>query len=349
MKKIISLMLAMLMVVSLCACGSSHGSYTTSESYVEAPAAAPYYDYKAEEYYEAYDNAVSGESGGLAASGAQIPAEGENPQATVNPDKIIYSADATVETTNFDETIEKLNKLISDFGGWVESSSMNGSNYYNKSHGNSSTRSADYTIRIPSQNFSTLMTSLSDLGNIPYTHTYTQNVTAQYYDTQARLTAYKAQETRLLEMMELAKTVEDIITIEEKLTDVRYMIESLQSSLNNWDRKVNYSTVELSVREVREYTPQAPVKVSYGQRLLNTFIDSVKGAGEFFADLLVVIVALIPTIVILAVLFFVFRPVFKKLLPKWKAKRAEKKAAKAAKKEAKAAKKEAKAAGKNKE
>ena len=45
------------------------------------------------------------------------------------------------------------------------------------------------------------MGSLSTLGNVPYSYTYTENVSAQYYDVQSRLTAYKTQETRLLEMM----------------------------------------------------------------------------------------------------------------------------------------------------
>ena len=329
MKKFFSLLLAVVMTLSFCACGSSSGfkaESTADYSYAE-PAAAPAVGMMSAEY--------ESDAGGLAANDA-MPDSPDYGSSDINPDKIIYSADATVETTEFDETIAGLNELIAQYDGWIEASSVNGSNYYNKSRGNASNRSASYTVRIPSENFQTLMNSLSTLGNIPYTHTYTQNVTAQYYDTQARMNAYKAQEAKLLEMMELAKSVEDIIAIEEKLTDVRYMIESLQSSLNNWDRRVNYSTVEITVKEVSVFTPSAPVKVSYGERLVNSFVNSVKGAVEFFKDLLVFIVSMIPTLVILAVLFFVFRPLFRKLCPKWKQKREARKAAKAAKKAAKA-------------
>lgn len=328
MKRYISLLLVLIMAVSLCACGSAKSESYSSAAYVEAPAAAPSYAYASEEA------AVDYYANGLAASGSTVTADAAEKQE-VNPDKIIYSADATVETTDFDRSIAELNDMIKQYGGWIESSSINGSNYYNKSRGNSSTRSASYTVRIPSENFQTLMSGLSTLGNIPYTHTYTQNVTAQYYDTQARLTAYQAQETRLLEMMEIAETVEDIITIEDKLAEVRYMIESLQSSLNNWDRRVNYSTVDVTVNEVREYTPSSPVKITYAQRLKNAFVDSIEGAVEFLQDLLVFLVSMIPTIVILGVLLFVFRPLLKKLLPKWKEKREARKEAKAAKKAAK--------------
>lgn len=336
MKKILSLLLAVLMTLSFCACGTSSDFKTESAadySYAErseAPAAAAV-TMMAEEY--------AGGANGLAASDAMpdTPSAGGD---NINPDKIIYSADTTIETTEFDETIAGLNELIAQYDGWIESSSVNGANYYSKSRGSASNRSASYTVRIPSENFQTLMNSLSTLGNIPYTHTYTQNVTAQYYDTQARMNAYKAQETKLLEMMDLAESVEDIIAIEDKLTDVRYMIESLQSSLNNWDRRVNYSTVDISVNEVSAYTPSAPIKVSYGERLVNSFVGSVKGAVEFFKDLLVFIVSMIPTLVILALLFFVFRPLLRKLFPKWKEKREARKAAKAAKKAAKSEKKD---------
>ena len=336
MKKILSLLLAVLMALSFCACGASSefkaesaADYSYAER-SEAPAATAV-TMMAEEY-------GSG-ANGLAASDA-MPDAPSSGSSDINPDKIIYSADTTIETTEFDETIAGLNELIAQYDGWIESSSVNGANYYSKSRGSASNRSASYTVRIPSENFQTLMNSLSTLGNIPYTHTYTQNVTAQYYDTQARMNAYKAQETKLLEMMDLAESVEDIIAIEDKLTDVRYMIESLQSSLNNWDRRVNYSTVDISVNEVSAYTPSAPVKVSYGERLVNSFVGSVKGAVEFFKDLLVFIVSMIPTLVILALLFFVFRPLFRKLFPKWKEKREARKAAKAAKKSAKVEKKD---------
>ena len=336
MKKILSLLLAVLMTLSFCACGTSSDFKTESAadySYAERSEAPA--DTAVTMMAEEYGSGANG----LAASDAMPDAPSAD-SSDINPDKIIYSADTTIETTEFDETIAGLNELIAQYDGWIESSSVNGANYYSKSRGSASNRSASYTVRIPSENFQTLMNSLSTLGNIPYTHTYTQNVTAQYYDTQARMNAYKAQETKLLEMMDLAESVEDIIAIEEKLTDVRYMIESLQSSLNNWDRRVNYSTVDISVNEVSAYTPSAPVKVSYGERLVNSFVGSVKGAVEFFKDLLVFIVSMIPTLVILALLFFVFRPLFRKLFPKWKEKREARKAAKAAKKAAKSEKKD---------
>lgn len=297
MKKYLSILLALLMTFSLCACGSA------AKMSPSTPEAAP------------AENSVSYsyEESGLGAADMPMAEPGERSADTgtdgapdVNPDKIIYSADATVETTDFDGTVEAVNELVKAHGGFVESSSVNGANYYSTARGNVSSRSAYYTLRVPSTSFNEIMTGLSTLGNVPYTHTYTENVTSQYYDTQARLTAYQTQEARLLEMIEKAETVEDIITIEEKLTDLRYRIESLQSTLKNWDRQVSYSTISLDVEEVQEYTPETPAaKASYGQRIWSALKSSLRDIGTFFSDFLIWLVAALPVLTLLAVCIYV--------------------------------------------
>ena len=298
MKKALSLLLAALLVFALCACGSAD----TASS---APAAS--YDMA---YTEDAYPAEAEEYGGFAVTGGTQLESGSGAAPEGSPEKLIYSASATVETTEFDGTIEKLSALVEQYGGFVESSSVNGSNYYTQSRGYSSTRCASYVIRVPSEKFSALMGSLSTLGNVPYSHTYTENITAQYYDTDARLTAYQTQEARLLEMMEAAKTVEDLIAIEEKLTELRYQIESLQSTLKNWDRQVAYSTLDLEVQEVVEYTPES--RMSYGQELALALSNGLKRTGEFFKDLLLAIVGALPALVILAVVLAILIPVWKK-------------------------------------
>lgn len=309
MKKTLSLLLAALLVFALCACGSSNTAASApSAAYSMATTDAAYPELAEEAEY-----------GGFAAAGGSLMDDSAGTAPEGSPEKLIYSASATVETTEFDQTVEKLAALVEQYGGFVQSSSVNGSNYYTQSRGYSSERYASYVIRVPSDRFSTLMSSLSTLGNVPYSHTYTENITAQYYDTDARLTAYKTQEARLLEMMEAAESVEDLITIEEKLTELRYQIESLQSTLRNWDRQVSYSTLDLSVQEVIEYTPES--RMSYGQELALALTNGLKRTGEFFKDLLLAIVGALPALVILAVVLAVLIPLWKK---RRKARRAKK-------------------------
>ena len=336
MKKLLALILAILMTLSLCACGSSYKSSSaggavntaasqTAESYYASDAVAPMAAMEEADYE--YD----GDYGFSAAAKIDDSGEAKSSDAPeVDPEKIIYSSDVTVETTDFEDTIAKVEALVKTYGGWIESSSVNGANYYDTSRGYTRNRSASYSLRIPSNRFNELMGSLSDLGNIPYSHTYTENVTAQYYDVQARLTAYEAQETRLLEMMELAETVEDVIALESRLSELRYQIESLQSTLNNWDRRVSYSSIYLEINEVRAYTPEPERRISYGEELLGALQDGLEAVGNFFKEALVILAACLPMLLVLAVLIFLIVWLIRKARARRKARKEAKRAAMAA-------------------
>ena len=348
-QRISAVLLAAMMLLSLCACSSSNHSKQTGTSSGSAVSSS-YSSYDVADYameeammadgdmaygLSAVPMAAAGSTNTTAARGTESEAPSEN------PDKIIYSADVTVETTAFDETIGKVSALVEQFGGWIESSSVSGSNYYQKARGTASTRDASYTLRIPSGRFQELMDSLSGLGNIPYSHIYTENVTAQYYDVQAHLKAYQTQETRLLEMMELAETVEDVIILEDRLTELRYKIESLQSSLNNWDRRVSYSTISLSVKEVREYTPEEKVNPTYGEELKQALKDGLTNAGQFLKDLLVFLVEVLPVLLILVpilwLVIWLLRRIIRKITSKAAARKEARRAAKTAAKNGPAA------------
>ena len=337
-KRLAALLLAVLMMLSLCACGSSYKASAT------APQAA-YYSYDAAEAEEVYYEAAAAEApmptpapaAGLAdtmVNSANAKAAGRNESGEEpkdSPDKIIYSSNVTVETTKFDETVSLVNEMVERYDGWIESSSISGSNYYQTARGNASSRYASYTLRIPAVNFDAMMNGVSELGNVPYSHVYTENVTAQYYDVQARLTAYTAQEQRLIEMMELAESVEDVITIEEHLTEIRYKIESLQTSLNNWDRRVSYSTVYLEVQEVREYTPEELVNPTFGEELAAALKNGLRNAGQFLKELLVFLVEALPVLLVLVPVVWLVVWLICRIVKKSRAKKAAKKEKKAAK------------------
>ena len=314
MKKAISLFLAVLLTLSLCACGKDASESVAAEAKrADVSGNANYAAMDMVDFEEAAEMGAYGLSPVEAPAPAAVSQNGSVEEAPEErPGKIIYSANAQVETTDFDGTLAKLAQLVDNYGGWIESSSLNGSNYADLSRGRISRRSADYTLRIPCDRFQELMGSLSDLGNVPYSYVYTENVTAQYYDVQARLTAYTAQEQRLLELMEKAETVEDIILLEDRLTEIRYQLDSLQSSLNNWDRRVSYSSVYLSINEVQEYSPEPQVQPSYGQQLKTALQEGLHNAGAFFKGLLLWLTAALPALALILVLILILVLVLKK-------------------------------------
>lgn len=295
--KAISLLLVFAAAFMLAGCGAS-AKYENSAPAAAPAAAADYGMWEAAEEDYAYE---------MEAPAAMVTGSGNYSSAAEPKDmseKIIYSADVTLETTEFDKALEAVNALVSELGGYMESTGIYGNNYYSISRGYNDNRSANYTIRIPCEHFATLTGRLSEIGNIPSCSTYSNNVTMEYYDIQSRLNAYKTQETRLLEMLAIAESVEDMLSIQQQLTEVQYEIDSLTGSLRYYDNKVSYSTVNLHVSEVTEYTPEPTVKLNYAQKMLRNLKSSLKGIGSFFSDLGLWLVAALPVLAVLAIIAF---------------------------------------------
>ncbi len=317
---ILSVVLSLVLLLSLAACGTRKSAAGTPASYrvnssepSESFNGFAAYDMETAEYDAAPMAAAKTAANGTSQSSTSQSGGENTPE--IDPEKIIYSGSATLETEHFEETVEAVRKLIAERGGFIESSSLSGSNYYS-----ARLRTASFTLRVPSGTFTEIMNTFSDYGNVPYSHTYTENISARYYDTAARLTAYETQEQRLLEMMEQAETVSDLITIEDRLTELRYEIESLQSTLNRWDRQVSYSSISLEIREVREYTPE--VEQSFGQQLVRSLRQGWTNTVEFLRAALLWLLESLPVLVLLAVLILIARV----LIRKWTKKRREKKA-----------------------
>lgn len=293
MKKAAAAVLSVLLVAALFAsCGArSASSGSTSAAHAPAPAVSA---------------AQGGVNDGAEKSGAapdagtaDSPSSAALPSAaglsSLSADKIVYSYTANIETTTFDDTLKKITELSGKYGAFVENSYVSGHNY-----GSTVFRTADYTVRVPVKNYSAMTGSLSSLGNVYNESANAQNITAQFTDTSSRLDAYKTEETRLLAMLEKASTVADMITIESKLSDVRYQIESLTSTLKNWQNQVDYSTVTLHITEVSELSSRNAVQRGYWQRLADGLESTLKGIGSFFKGFFMVLVVSLPVLVILA-------------------------------------------------
>ena len=279
----------LLCVLLLCGCGGAAKSVETQS----APAAADRsYMEEAVEMEAPAEEAKAMAAGGIANSESGGTAAGE-----MQAEKIIYSANARIETIDYEACVQGVYDMVERFGGFVQASSISGSDYYSAARGRQNLRYASFTVRIPSENFETLTSSLSELGNVPYCNTYSENITRTYYDVQSRLTAFKTQEARLLEMLEIAETVEDLLAIQQQLTEVQYEIDSLQSTLTNYDRRISYSTVDIEVQEVEEYTEQPVVQLSYWQKMGRGFMRSLENVGDFFTDSLLWFVSSLPALI----------------------------------------------------
>jgi len=287
MKKALSVLLAALMLLSLTACGAKSMAPAGDVAYdMPATEAAPmepmedgWYDAVTEESIEmevaTEEPAPDPGSGNSASSNTQTMAE-----------KIIYSASLSMESTEFDRTVSTIDTLISNYGGYIQSSTINGDTVYNND-GTTEVinRRAWYTISIPTEHFETFLTESGNAGNVTSTFRNAENITSSYTDTEARLDSLRTQEERLMAMMEQTGDLESLIALEARLAEVTYEIESYQRQLNNWDRRIAYSTVDIELWEVNVYTPTVPVTRTFGEKLADAFSDGwryfVRGLQNF--------------------------------------------------------------------
>lgn len=225
--------------------------------------------------------------------------------------KLIKTVRITTETENYDDFMTQMSQKINEYGGYVQEMSESGSVGY---------RYANLTVRVPKESLNDFLGVISDNTNITYRNESVEDVTLQYVDLDSHKRMLKTEEERLLELLELASSVEDIITIESELTNVRYQIESMESQLRTMDNRIDFSTVYLNIDEVVRYTPQE--QLSTWGRIKTGFVSNLLDLGEAICDIFVELVIHIPNIiltgVILAAIIFVLRKVNKKKQKKQK-------------------------------
>jgi len=212
-------------------------------------------------------------------------------------EKIIYSIWADIETRNYDNTIAKVNALIAESGAFIENSNERGINY---GYTGQSYRHAYFLIRVPVNQLENMKTQLDSLGNVVSQSSNATNITAQFIDTEARRNSLLVQEERILDMLSKVEALNDLILLEQHLSHIRYQIESFTSTLNNWQRQVDYSTLTLNITEVEEFTEFVPIHRSYWEQMGDGIMATLRGIGNFFTGIFMWVVVSAPVLIILA-------------------------------------------------
>jgi len=280
MKRYLSLFAILLLIGLLCGC-SSEAFEEKSDSY--AMTEAPYY-------------------------GASVSIDAESASSsTVSSDrKLIKTVNMSVETEQFDATLSDLHERTEACGGYVELSDMS-------KRSADSLRSATYTLRIPSQQAKDFTDHLSGSTNVLTRSETQEDITLQYVDTESEITALRVEQERLLELLEVAADLSEILEIETRLTENRYRLEKAEAQLRTYDNQVTYATIHLNIYEVEVYTPTE--EKGFWEKLGDGFLSSINGVWQFIKTLFYAFIVALPYLVllgfvagvVLAIVFFFLR------------------------------------------
>ena len=234
--------------------------------------------------------------------------------------KMIWTGETELETTDFDTSLNALNALIGECGGYIQSSAVTGEG--RTANGEKRLRNGRFSVRVPDENFQLFMKGSGNLATVIYSNTGAEDVTSYYYDTEAHLKVLKIKEERLIEMLAATKDaayadqLQYILQIENELANVRYEIENLTGTLKHYDDLISYSTVTVYMNEVEALsaTPAAPE--SLGKRIAQQFTSSMLSVIKAGGNLIVWFIGNLPVLIVLAAIgagvYFLVRIIFRR-------------------------------------
>ena len=222
-----------------------------------------------------------------ASTSAQTPG---NTSAPVENDlanrKLIRNANVNVETKTYDDFTAALEQQMASHGAYVQNGETNGS----AERGN---RWASYTIRIPENRYTSFLSVVSEMGTVTYKSESVQDVTMEYTDVEARIRALEVEHDTLLSILEKCERLEDVITVQSRITEVQYQLDSYQSRLRRYDDLISYCTVYLSVNEVERVTVP-PAELTLGERIREDLAENCAEIAEDAEDFAVWFVSSLP-------------------------------------------------------
>lgn len=300
-KRTVKQLIAFLLLgVLLTGCGSA--KYTESAA-ADTAAAETAYDaggtgYLSDGTYTYVSDDAADEAAAAAEENGEAPAENASADTAAVQDisrKLIRNVNLDVETETFDELMKSVQDKINRLGGYIEESfTYNGSSYYGQDN-----RNANLTIRIPSDKLDEFLSDVAEISNVIRKNESVTDVTLQYVDMESHKKVLLTEQERLIELLGQAENIEDIISLESRLSEVRYQIESMESQLRTLDNQVSYSTIYLYIDEVKKLTPVK--EQSVWERISTGFVNSLYDVGTGFENFVIGVLIDLPYIAVWAV------------------------------------------------
>jgi len=203
--------------------------------------------------------------------------------------KIVKNGSLSLLVKKAEEIAQGIKSTAEKLGGFVVDSQI-----YEVSQG---VKSGTITVRVPADRFKEAFEEIKRLGvRVERESESSRDETEQFIDLEARLKNLRAEEKQYLEILDRAKTVEEILQVSQPLNLVRGNIEQIEGQLKYLSRQVDMSTITVSL------TAEADVEV-FGIRwrplfvLKQAFRNTVSGLTGYI-DTMVSFILYLPILVL---------------------------------------------------
>ena len=203
-------------------------------------------------------------------------------------------------------------------GGYIESEDYTAITQYNSS------KTMFFTLRIPKENVDGFLDFLNGEGRVLSKSENLEDVRLQYWDTKSHIKALETEQERILALMEKAETIDQLIALESRLTDIRYQLESYNTEILDYDNRVNFSTIYLELQESVEGKINNTRSYSFSDKVKNGFYRNIFEIQFFFSSLALFVLVYIPQIILLLIVILSLFVLNKKLNAKKRKEKEEK-------------------------
>jgi len=214
---------------------------------------------------------------------------------------VVRNSSLTIETTQFDYVVHEVDRIISRYGGFVESSNQWLSR---RARRDEDFWNASYTLRIPVDNFDAANRDLQALGYLVDFSTFSEDVTMRFADMESRLQIRLEEERRILEMIETTDDLSDLIRLEARLADLLIAIDMHRRSMTELDMLASFSTINLFISEVEEEGAAIAYVDNFGGRISEAFAGSVEISVLILEGLAIMIATIILPLAIMGLIVF---------------------------------------------
>ena len=201
---------------------------------------------------------------------------------------VITTANFTIQTKTYDAFAAALKADLRTMGGYTNS--FDEWNY-------DSGRRASVVARVPSKQLELFLENLRKNGTVVNESQRNSDVTDEMIETGSKKEALKNEETALLGILEKAKNVEEIIIVQDRLSNVRAELQAYSQKLQSLQNQVSYSTVNIELQEVDRIT--TPTQ-KFGALASSGFLGSLREIGQGLRNFALWFIRAIPYLVMLA-------------------------------------------------
>jgi Domain of unknown function (DUF4349) len=225
--------------------------------------------------------------------------------------KIIRNAELTLEANAPEEIQQKVSAIAESKGGFVINSQQSSSSLEVKVRD-----IVTMTIRVPAEKFNESLDEIRKTAGRVVLETVTgQDVTEEFLDVEARLKTKKALEAQFLEIMKQGKTVQDALSVQRELANVREEIEKIEGRKRFLENQAALSTIKLRIQTPNSLTPNS---AGFFYKLGNSISSGFDAALSFVLFFVTAAIALLPFLLLVVLPIYLL---IRYLLRKWRKQR----------------------------